>query len=236
MHVLLTRPDHQAERSKAELKRRGHQVSVDPLLTIEPVLTAPPEFTADAIAVTSINALNALARHPQFEAMTDATLYAVGDRTAQRAREIGFHKTLSAAGNAGDLAQLLANARRDSKIQSVFYPSAEQTAFDLEAALQTHDLSCTRWIAYRIKDAAQFSPDTVTAFQSATIDFVLLYSARTAACFSKLWKQQCRNFEIPAIATISPSVSDALSPDLRARSRSAKEPNETSLLAQLPDG
>jgi len=83
MLVLVTRPRDQSGETARLLHAAGHDVLVDPVLEIRrlPVPSAPTGV--HAIAVTSANAVHALAGLP------GAPLFAVGDATARVLRAAG---------------------------------------------------------------------------------------------------------------------------------------------------
>ena len=62
------------------------------------------------MAVTSANALRALDRQGATATYCHLPLYAVGDRTAEVARELGFTRVRSAGGDFGDLVDLLVHS------------------------------------------------------------------------------------------------------------------------------
>ncbi len=109
MRLLVTRPQPDAERTATALRARGHATIVAPLLGIEPVdgveLGGGPWA---AILVTSANAAAAIARHSRFAELKGLSVLAVGERSAQAMRDVGFADVISAGGGAGDLTRLAA--------------------------------------------------------------------------------------------------------------------------------
>lgn len=107
--VLVTRPQPGANATAARLARMGFAPVVLPLTRIDPV---EPELRRDAAAygavmVTSANAL----RHAPpglLAALAGKPVYAVGDATADAARETGFTDIFSASGTAIELAAMIA--------------------------------------------------------------------------------------------------------------------------------
>ena len=107
VRLLVTRPEPDAERTAAGLRTRGHIVLVAPLLRIETVENAeigPGPFAA--ILVTSANAAPAIVTHRRFAQLRALPVFAVGDRSAQAMRALGFADVTSANGEVGDLAAL----------------------------------------------------------------------------------------------------------------------------------
>ena len=89
MRVVVTRPQRDSERTAALLRARGHDVLVASLMRVEP-LAADLAGTWGAIIVTSANAPDAIAGNPMREALTRLPLFAVGQRSADAARQAGF--------------------------------------------------------------------------------------------------------------------------------------------------
>ena len=72
------------------LAARGHEAVLAPLLLIESEQRRAVELDgAQALLVTSRNALRALASHPELARALALPLFAVGEATARR-RELGF--------------------------------------------------------------------------------------------------------------------------------------------------
>src|SRR4051812_35315276 len=78
------------------------------MLAIAPVADAkfdPASF--DAIIMTSGNAARALTAHPLLRRSLELPVFAVGEQTAQAARNAGFSRVVSADGDAADLLNLI---------------------------------------------------------------------------------------------------------------------------------
>ena len=61
MRILITRPQAEAERTAARLIALGHEPVIAPVLRIERTEDTPPSGSFDALIVTSVNAVPALA-------------------------------------------------------------------------------------------------------------------------------------------------------------------------------
>src|SRR5438477_11117490 len=90
------------------LRARGCEVLVAPLLQVE--LLADAALGAGpwgALVMTSSNAAHAVARHPRRAELTPLPVFAVGRRTAEAARAVGFDDVRSADGDVADLVRLI---------------------------------------------------------------------------------------------------------------------------------
>ena len=108
MRVLLTRPRAAAERLAQDLAARGHEVLIEPLLTIEPLPGPLPDLAGvQALVITSAHAVPALAG-------TDPRLpvFVVGSATAAAARAAGRRDVRVGEGDARALARLIARQLR----------------------------------------------------------------------------------------------------------------------------
>src|ERR1700720_3689243 len=130
MRLLVTRPEPDAERTAAALRARGHIVLIAPLLRLEPVAHAeigPGPFMA--LLRTSANAAPAIARHERFAQLRALPVFAVGDRSAEAMRAVGFADVTSANGDVGDLAGLV--AERLKRGASLLYLAGVDRSGDL---------------------------------------------------------------------------------------------------------
>ena len=91
MRILVTRPEPDASREAEALAARGHEAVLAPLLNIEFARDVPVDLAgAQALIVTSRNALRALSSRRELEDARKLPLYAVGEATSRAARELGF--------------------------------------------------------------------------------------------------------------------------------------------------
>src|ERR1700688_53195 len=105
MRELITCPREEAQALAALLAARGIDTLIDPLLDIRPVpVPALSLEGVQALLFTSANGLRALAER---EPTRTLPVYAVGARTAELARSLGFAAVESADGAAADLARLV---------------------------------------------------------------------------------------------------------------------------------
>ena len=104
MRLLVTRPEPDATRQAELLAARGHEPVLAPLLAIESATNVPIELDgAQALIVTSRNALRALASHRDVAALLQLPLFAVGEATAKAATELGFTTVIAAINLPGTL-------------------------------------------------------------------------------------------------------------------------------------
>ena len=218
--VWITRAQPGAARTAARLTALGFQPLVAPLLTIRPLseaLKAAPDFaTVAALAFTSPNGVAAFAALTP--ALRDRPVFAVGDATAEAAREAGFKNARSAAGDIYALARLIAATPLDGLILA---PGAREPAGDLPALLPGHDIR--RLPVYAAEETGVAAP--------ADFDAILLHSPRAARAFASIAKPEiAANCLAVCISTAAAAPLAALS---FAEIRTADAPDETSILTAL---
>lgn len=168
--VWITRAEPGAVRTAARLRDMGYEPIVAPLLTIQNLTPPVPDLAPfAALAFTSINGVAA------FAALTprrDLPVFAVGDATAQAARDAGFAEVRSASGDLHALARLIASERSDGVL---LVPQAEIPAGDFDAALVAagaRNVSIRPLIVYRARQTSVAAPQT--------FDAILIHSPRAA--------------------------------------------------------
>jgi uroporphyrinogen-III synthase len=181
MRVLVTRPKPDGERTAETLRARGHEAVLAPLMRVEAL---PADFGGGpyaAVLITSANAPRALAKHPRRSELLKIPAFAVGQASAEAAREAGFADVRSADGDASDLLRLALVHVGHAKKQ-LLYLAGEDRAGDLAGALAEHGLTAHTVVVYRAV-MAPFPPEAVRALSSGTVDGVLHFSRRSAALY-----------------------------------------------------
>lgn len=197
MAILVTRPapDHAA--TAATLRSKGFDVLLAPMLRFEPIAFEPAsDARFDAVLVTSVNALRALAETSARQRWLTTPLYAVGERTAQAARDLGFGNVMAASGDGASLrdlvvAQMRARALKKSapkktaleKSARLLYLAAADRAVNLDDELSPFGFEVVTVTTYRMIATPDLPADVCEAFTAGRIDAVLHYSGRSAHSF-----------------------------------------------------
>jgi len=177
MRVVITRPQSDGERTANALRARGHQVLLAPLMRVEPV---PTDLRGNwsAVIVTSANAPNAIADNPAQIDLLKLPLFAVGQRSAEAARQAGFTDIMSAGGDVRDLVRMLVARHADSK-GPLLYLAGEDRAADLPGELAARGIAAEMRIAYRAV-TAPFPRALIEALKTGAVDAVMHFSRRSA--------------------------------------------------------
>jgi uroporphyrinogen-III synthase len=177
MRVVVTRPQPDGERTAAALRARGHDVLEAPLMQVE-AIDADLSGGWGGVVITSANAPAAIAANAALDALIKLPLFAVGRRSAEAARQVGFAEVSSAGGDVRDLVQLLTERHADAAAP-LLYLAGEDRAADLIGELNVHGIAAEMRIVYRAV-GAPFPSVLVDALKTGAIDAVLHFSKRSA--------------------------------------------------------
>lgn len=185
MHLIVTRPQADAEELQRKLEVKGHKVSLAPLLDIRmgpqrPIASRPYQ----AVLITSANGARALAQHPARARLVTKTAYAVGAQTRTAAQAIGFANVIQAGGEVGAIIQ---QVQRDlnSAEGPLLYLSGEATSGDLEGMLRRSGFDIDRVMLYAAVPATHLPAPVAGLIKRGETNGVLLYSRRTAKVWAK---------------------------------------------------
>jgi uroporphyrinogen-III synthase len=233
MRLLVTRPLEDARLQAGRLAALGHEAVLAPLLTVEPVPgIALPLEDAQALIVTSRNALRALAAHPARDRALALPLIAVGEATAREAERFGFKSVTVGEGIAESLLPLIAQRFAPSKGPLV-HLAGETLAYDLKGALEARGFELRQPVLYRARAAEALPPEVVAELKAGKIDGVILMSPRTATIFAALMRKHgVTEAARLRCYCLSPSVAKAAAP-LGAPLLVAARPREEDVLALL---
>ena len=237
MRLLVTRSQPNASETAFALRAHGHEPIVAPLFELEILSEVEADDGPwDAILLTSVNALWGAIALASSDRWRGVPVFAVGERTAQAAREQSFTDVTSAAGDVYDLANLV--AARLTPPAHLLYLAGEERAGDLAGALRTKNFTVDTVQVYRIV-AAQTLPPPAAAALTGEIDGVLHFSRRSAEAFltaarnSGLLEAALRK---PVHYCLSPRIAEPLRAAGAVDVRAAERPDAAALLALIsPD-
>ena len=234
MRVLVTRPEPDARREADALRKRGYEPVLAPLLGIEFLKDVPLDLEgAQAVVITSRNALRALEDHPQRDAVAALPLFAVGEATAWAGRQFGFSEVTIGPGTGAGLPPIIRQEVHPEK-GPLIHIGAEKVAFDLKGALEEDGFELRRFVLYRSHPVEALPGDVVQAMTSGDISRVLLLSPRTARTFARLAQRQGVVTDAKGLVCycLSKAIAEAVAP-LGFAVRVPEYPREEDLLALL---
>ncbi|QNQ09113.1 uroporphyrinogen-III synthase [Sphingomonas alpina] len=209
--VAVLRPEPGNAATAARAEALGLRVLRLPLFVVTPVAWAVPDASAyDALILTSANAL----RHggAGLAALRALPVFAVGERTAESARDAGFD--VMTTGTA-DLAALLTLAEAQGVANALHLGGRDRVAVQSPAIRST--------IAIYASDAVAIAPDTLRLIDGSV---ALLHSARAARRLAAL----AGNRMSIRIAALSEAVNEAAGPGWAGHAVAAR-PDDDALLA-----
>lgn len=215
--VWITRTQPGADTTAARVRTMGWEPVIAPLLEVRPLsgamAAAPAPDTLTALALTSPNTIDTLGA--ELLAYRHLPAFAVGDTTADAARNLGLTNVQSAKGDIHALACLIAEHIPSG---SIFAPGALEPAGDLPALLPNHQV--IRLPVYATFDTSITSPDDITA--------ILIHSPRAARLLSARHQVHAET-----IVTISNAASTPLKGLFSAEIRTSPTPDEEGVLTTL---
>jgi len=191
---------------------------------------------AQALIVTSRNALRALAVHDALEQALALPLFAVGEATAREARQLGFAEVVIGPGTGAGLLPLIRRELHPEK-GALVHVAAEAVAFDLKPPLEEEGFTFRRPVLYRSHPAETLSAEIVAGLASGDISGVILLSPRTAKTFAALAERHGVVTQATGLVCycLSQAVAEAVAP-LGLEVRVPAHPREEDVLALLDSG
>lgn len=224
--ILITRPEPGAQQTLARLAALGRHGLCAPMLSIAPRQMRAPR-AAQAVLVTSANAVPALP-----DALRGTPLFAVGDATAERARQAGFGPVTSAGKDAEALAALVAGHCRPAQGPLLLASGAGQ-GMSLAADLRARGFAVLRRVAYAAQPVGELPEAALVALQRGEVRVAMFFSPATARAFAACIRGETRLIAGVEALAISPLTARALSPLPWRRIRVASHPNQDELVALL---
>lgn len=217
MAILVTRPQPDNAATVAALRAKGFEALPAPMLRFEAVAFQDDSDAGyGAVIVTSANALRAVAGQAAIVRLKELPLFAVGERTADAARDSGFHNVISADGDATALRELMVKSVRAKtlkKTTTLLYLAGADLARDLAGELGERGFNVVTQTTYRMAPVVNLPPDVCDAFAAHGIEAVLHYSRRSARAF--LDAARAGGVEISALAIPQCCLSEAIASIVR---------------------
>jgi len=236
VRLLLTRPIFEAERTAQALRQRGHDVAFAPMLQIENIADVAIEGDPwSAVLMTSGNAARAVAAHRQRDTITHLRCFAVGAQTAAAARLAGFNDVVSAQGDGGDLARIIAQ-HVPAGDAPLLYLAGDDRARDMAAELAPAGLLLNIVVVYRAGAATHFPTEINDALKADRFGGVLHYSRRSTEIFVACARTGDVTKQAAALKhfCLSKRASEPLSEIGADHIAVAERPDEMSMLDLIP--
>lgn len=225
--VLVTRPQPAAARTAVQLVDMGHKPVLLPLTRTVALEFSLPEGRFDALTVTSANAFRHIDAH-RLQSLTALPLFAVGEGTAQAAREAGYSDVIEGGGDAVRLARTMGEALPENARVLYLAGRVRQPVFEERIAASRIAMSVCN--VYDI-EPVHYEADTLDhILGDAPFDAVLFYSAVAARRFAEITRGiEARIGADARFLCISARVAHTLPPHWRSRALVADHPDEPEL-------
>ena len=183
MRVLLTRPTAQSQKLAQDLRDRGHDAVVSPVIEIEPCLNEKIAGSFEAVIATSGNAFRFLSGC-EAARLKRLPLFVVGQTTAAMALARGFENLQLTVRNGQDL--LAALTERLERSQRLLYLCGRDRKPGLENELRHAGYDLEVRVVYQAAAANALTDEAVAALHEQSIDAALHFSRRSAEIFARL--------------------------------------------------
>lgn len=228
--ILITRPEPGATETARRIEALGLTPVLCPVLAIRQVsATLPPALRIGAVLVTSRNAVASLpaAYHP-------VPLLAVGNATADRAREAGFTRVASADGDAKALSRMV-RQQVNPAAGALLLATGRHNGEDLAREMRQAGYRVLRRVVYAAEPREALAPEALAALDRGRIRSALFFSAETARHFVSLTRSSRAMPSLRAVdaVAIGPAAGMALEALPWRRVRVAARPNQDEMLALL---
>jgi uroporphyrinogen-III synthase len=226
--VLLTRPLEDSRVFADRLAEEGVESLIWPLTRIVPAggeLALPPG--TDALLVTSAHGIRAFAALRRERALP---VLAVGRKTAEVARGLGFHNVLSADADA----EALAAMARASAYRRFFHPRGRDVAADLPALIGGPARAVTEAVLYRAEETGPPPAPVADALARGRVGAVTIWSRRNAEILAAhLSAGRARLGPGIALVAISRSAAEPLKDAGFSAARVSDEPTAAGMHAAI---
>jgi len=229
--LMITRPIAEAEPTGAKLEAMGHRVIYAPMLKVDPVSFEIPDEKRSLIITSKNGARFGLANIGD----KSRSIFAVGEQTAQVARDMGFSNITVGPGTARQLVPLLLECGVTYK-RPYAHMCGNDVSYDIAGVLKNDGIDAVNTVTYQTIANRSFSPSVEEAMQSGEIDGVLFYSPRTATIFEEVVSETGHHDWLPKLDAycLSTRVREQLLGPWRSKNY-ALMPTEKSLLGMFRD-
>lgn len=183
--VLIMRPTEDALPMLTLLESKGIKCSHYPLFKPH-FLPLSPLKNPQALIITSKNAIRAI---EGYENIKQIPLYAVGDKTAELAKQKGFLNVLSASGTSQDLIKfVIKNAQPENGI--LWHLSGEVVKGNIVESLKIEGFEIQNQVVYCLEDVIDLPASLFDELTNDRISHVIFSSSRTTTLFMSLLKKK----------------------------------------------
>jgi uroporphyrinogen-III synthase len=219
--IWVARPRPGADETAARLSAAGLSPLVAPMIGLEAVAGAPPDGPFSALVLTSAAPLEFLGS--RLDPYRGLPVFAVGERTAERARRAGFCVAATGEGDSADLADLILRLAPEGRL---LHPCAESPAGDLPARLGSR---LAVWPVYRTLE--RDAPEGEKAFLDHRIDALVVHSPSIGRAAARFLRRT--GARLPGVFALSEACAAPFGQDVATEIHIAPFPREAVLISLL---
>lgn len=231
MRVLVTRPAEDAARTAARLIAAGHTPVIAPLFEIRPTGAIIDSTGVGGVLLTSRNGVRVLSGD-DLARLKRLPAFAVGDATAQAAREAGFGDVTSAKSDSAALVRVVRRAI-SPHTGVLLHIAGAHVAGDVAGDLKRIGFTVRRIVAYDAVADEALAAAARNVVLGQMPDMALIYSERAAAALIALFDKVPAWMGRPGIAAISARAARPFTDAGGWTVRIAARLDESALLAAL---
>lgn len=179
--ILVTRPITEANVTAEKLEAAGNRVVIAPALQVEPVSFEIPDENRSIIITSQNGARMGLANIGN----KVRPIFAVGDKTADEARKLGFTNITVGPGTARQMVPMLLECGV-TETRKYTHLCGSTLAYNICDVLQGEGLDAENTVTYQTRANRNLSMGVQEALDEGEIDVALFYSPRTATIFEEV--------------------------------------------------
>ena len=179
--ILITRPIDEATQTAEKLEAMGHRVVMAPVIRVEPVSFELPEDNRSVIVTSKNGVRMGLANIGDKE----RPVFAVGEKTADEARGLGFTNVTVGHGTARQLVPLLLECGLTDK-RKYTHLCGSNVSYNICDVLKNEGLDAEKTITYQTKAVRGLSVGVQETLDEGVINIALFYSPRSATIFEEV--------------------------------------------------
>lgn len=179
--VLITRPIDEATPTAEKLEALGHRVVIAPMLKVEPVSFEIPDDGRSIIITSKNGARMGLVNIGN----KGRPIFAVGEKTADEARKLGFTNVTVGPGTARQMIPMLLECGLAEK-RKYTYLCGNNLSYNISDVLSGEGIDAENTVTYQTRGQRGLSMGVQEALDAGEVDIALFYSPRTATIFEEV--------------------------------------------------
>ncbi|MBQ4874513.1 MAG: uroporphyrinogen-III synthase [Rickettsiaceae bacterium H1] len=227
--ILITRIQEDSLKTQRLLSEYKINSLIEPLIKLNFHSNMKINHNNETLLVTSMNAIRSLVK---IDKNKDYKIIAIGESTANFARNNGFNNVISAGQNVKDLINYVL---KNCTEQKFLYISGEKISYPLDNILSDYRINIKRIIVYDTIYRKKFSDKCYRSLQNYKIKGITFFSLNTAETFLKLIFEHKLESKLKTIKvySLSRKITNFLSKEHWGKIYTADMPTHESLINSI---